>query len=134
MLTKGAFAQTQDRMEAEDIVQQTIFRLCFYEAKDEEHLFRLSRKIFRRIIAEYLYKRCNSPIDVAPYEDFYLMEEVLGWCDEDDEAEAQSIQPTADIGEAFLRVAAELTKQLGRKYAAVACGLREKTFARILPS
>jgi DNA-directed RNA polymerase specialized sigma24 family protein len=133
MLMKAAYAKTQDRMDAEDLVQETILALCIYEVNDEEHLFRLGPKVLRRISAAYWRKKYNSPAVVTPHEDFYIMEEVFGFCDEDEEVEAAAVPQTSDITEAFLRVAAELIKQLGKKHAAVACGLREKTFSRLLP-
>jgi DNA-directed RNA polymerase specialized sigma24 family protein len=133
MLMKTAVAKTKDHMQAEDLVQETLLGVCIYEVKDEEHLFRLSHQVLRRVISAYWRKQYNSPAVVTPHEDFYIMEEALALYNEDDDAEDASAPLTSDIAEAFLRVAAELIKQLGKKQAAVACGMREKTFARILP-
>ena len=133
MLMKAAYAKTQARMDAEDLVQETILRLCTYEIKDEDQLFSVARQVLRQIFRYYWRKQYTSPAVVTPHEDFHIMEEVFGFCDEDEEVEATAVSPTSDITEAFLRVAAELIKQLGKKHAAVACGLREKTFSRLLP-
>jgi len=131
LLMKAAYAKT--RMDAEDLVQETILRLCTYEIKDEDQLFSVARQVLRQIFRYYWRKQYASPAVVTPQEDFYIMEEVFGFCDEDDEVGAAAVPQTSDITEAFLRVAAELIKQLGKKHAAVACGLREKTFSRLLP-
>jgi DNA-directed RNA polymerase specialized sigma24 family protein len=145
MLMKAAYAKTQDRIQAEDLVQETILRVCTYEVKDEQHLFRLARQVLRRVITAYWRKEYNTPTTVTPHEDFYIMEEALGIYD-DDEAEnditiemagyavskEEDSLVTSDIAEAFRRVATELAKQLGQKHAALACGMREKTLSRIL--
>jgi DNA-directed RNA polymerase specialized sigma24 family protein len=135
MLMKTARSQTKDPMLAEDLVQETILSLCIYEVNDEEHLFRLARQILRRVITAYWRKEYNSPTTVTPHEDFYIMEDVYGISEEENEEEepdTASESLTSDIAEAFVRVAAELSKQLGKKHAAVACGMREKTLSRIL--
>jgi DNA-directed RNA polymerase specialized sigma24 family protein len=147
MLIKAAYAQTKDRMIAEDLAQETILGICIYEVKDEEHLFRVARQVLRRVITAYWRKEYNSPATVTPHEDFYIMEEMLGTHDDDAESDmtlemAGYAKPkeeddplvTSDITEAFVRVATELSKQLGKKQAAVACGMREKTLVRILSS
>jgi DNA-directed RNA polymerase specialized sigma24 family protein len=133
LLMKTATAKIQDRIQAEDLVQETILGLCIYEVKDEDHLFRLGHQVLRRVLAAYWRKHYNSPVTVTPHEDFYIMEEIFGTSDEEENPEATAIPQTSDIAEAFLRVAAELSKQLGKKQAAVACGFREKTFSRYLP-
>jgi len=147
MLLKAAYAKVQDYMDAEDLVQETILALCIYEVNDEEHLFRLGPKVLRRIIAAYWRKKYNSPAVVTPHEDLYIMEETLGTYDDDEGGSDMTIEMagyavskeeddplvTSAIAEAFLRVATELAKQLGQKHAAVACGMREKTFSRLLP-
>lgn len=147
MLMKAARAQTKDPMQAEDLVQEALLGVCIYEVKDEEHLFRLARQVLRRVIAAYWRKEYNSPTIVIPHEDFYIMEDALGTHDDKEAENDITIEmagyafpkeeedplATADIAEAFVRVAAELSKQLGKKQAAVACGMREKTFSRLLP-
>jgi len=145
MLVKAAYAKTKDHMAAEDLVQETILSVCTYEVNDEEHLFRVANQVLRRVITAYWRKHYNSPATVTPHEDFYIMEEALGT--HDDEAgidmtlemagyalskEEEDPLVTSDITEAFTRVATELSKQLGPKHAAVACGMREKTLSRIL--
>jgi DNA-directed RNA polymerase specialized sigma24 family protein len=138
MLMKTARSQTKDPMLAEDLVQETILSLCIYEVNDEEHLFRLARQILCRVITAYWRKEYNSPTTVTPHEDFYIMEDVYGISEEEneeneeEEPDTASESLTSDIAEAFVRVAAELSKQLGKKHAAVACGMREKTLSRIL--
>jgi len=132
MLMKAVRSKVQDPIQAEDLVQETLLALCLYEVKDEQHLFRLGRQVLRRVIAAYWRKAYNSPAVVTPHEDFYIIEEVLALSDETAE-EGTGLPVTADLAEAFLRVAAELMKQLGKKQAAVACGMREKTFSRIIP-
>jgi len=146
MLVKAAYAETQDRMSAEDLAQETILHLCTYEIENEEHLFRVARQVLRRVLASYWRKQCESPATVTPHEDFYIMEETLGTYDDDEGGSDMTIEMagyavskeeddplvTSDIAEAFFRVATELAKQLGQKHAAVACGMREKTLSRIL--
>ena len=132
MLMKAVRSKVQDPMQAEDLVQDTLLALCLYEVKDEQHLFRLGRQVLRRVIAAYWRKEYNSPSVVTPHEDFYIMEEALGLSEEAAD-EGACVPITADPDEAFMRVAAELMKQLGKKQAAVACGMREKTFSRLLP-
>jgi DNA-directed RNA polymerase specialized sigma24 family protein len=135
MLLKAAYAKTKDRMAAEDLVQETILSVCTYEVNDEEHLFRVAQQVLRRVITAYWRKEYNSPATVTPHEDFYSMEDVYGISEEEKEEEEPDTAPvtlTSDIAEAFVRVATELSKQLGPKHAAVACGMREKTLDRIL--
>jgi DNA-directed RNA polymerase specialized sigma24 family protein len=136
MLMKAARTQVKDRMQTEDLVQEALLGVCTYEVKDEEHLFRVARQVLRRVIAAYWRKEYTSPTTVTPHEDFYIMEDVYGISDEGEtEEEEPAAAPeslTADIAEAFIRVATELSRQLGKKHAAVACGMREKTLLRIL--
>jgi DNA-directed RNA polymerase specialized sigma24 family protein len=148
MLMKAVRAKIKDPMIAEDLVQEAILGVCIYEVKDEEHLFRVARQVLHRVIAAYWRKEYNAPAVVTPHEDFYIMEDALAI--HDDEAAESDITiemagyafpkeekedplVTSDIAEAFVRVATELSKQLGKKQAAVACGMREKTFSRIVP-
>jgi len=146
MLVKTAYAETKDRMAADDLAQETILHLCTYEIENEEHLFRVARQVLRRVLASYWRKQYESPATVTPHEDFYIMEETVGTYDDDEGGSDMTIEmagyavskekddplATSDIAEAFFRVATELAKQLGQKHAAVACGMREKTLARIL--
>jgi DNA-directed RNA polymerase specialized sigma24 family protein len=133
MLMKTALAKTQDYMQAEDLVQEAILGVCIYEVNDEEHLFRLARQILRRVIAAHWRRKYTSPITVTPHEDFYIIEEMFDLCDDGNNNDVEESAPqTTDLYEAFLRVSAELIKQLGRKQAAVACGMREKTLTRFL--
>ena len=135
MLVKTAYAETKDRMAAEDLAQEAILAVCTYEVQDEEHLFRVAQQVLRRVITAYWRKQYNSPATVTPHEDFYIMEDVYGISEEEKEEEEPDTAPvtlTSDIAEAFVRVATELAKHLGQKHAAVACGMREKTLSRIL--
>jgi DNA-directed RNA polymerase specialized sigma24 family protein len=132
MLMKAAYAKTQDHMAAEDLAQEAILAVCTYEVQDEEHLFRVAQQVLRRVITAYWRKEYNSPATITPHEDFYIIEEAYEVSEETEESETAPETFTSDIAEAFVRVATELAKQLGQKHAAVACGMREKTLARIL--
>jgi len=132
MLVKTAYAETKDRMAAEDLAQEAILAVCTYEVQDEEHLFRVAQQVLRRVITAYWRKEYNSPATVTPHEDFYIIEEAYEVSEETEESETAPETFTSDIAEAFVRVATELAKQLGQKHAAVACGMREKTLSRIL--
>jgi DNA-directed RNA polymerase specialized sigma24 family protein len=132
MLMKAAYAKTKDRMTAEDLAQEAILAVCTYEVQDEEHLFRVAQQVLRRVITAYWRKEYNSPATVTPHEDFYIIEEAYEVSEEIEQSETAPETFTSDIAEAFVRVATELSKQLGPKHAAVACGMREKTLSRIL--
>ena len=57
MLVKAAYAETQDRMAAEDLAQEAILCLCTYEVNDEEHLFRVANQVLpshNRLLAQTL--------------------------------------------------------------------------------
>jgi len=117
------------RFEIEDIVSDTLESLCYYKASSAEDLIRMGMVIARRRIANFLRRKCSSPLEVRPHEDFFIQEEVFAANSDSYEAVEADLPLTTDPETAFRRLAAELVRLLGMKHAAVAVGMREKTFA-----
>jgi len=121
------FVRSRAAADAEDIVQETLYALCTMEGLDGyEGAIKRAKVIARRLIAYKHYRLANDPATVTPHEDFYVLEEIHGWVDEP--TAETDFAPTTDLEEAFRRVALELVRFVGVKQAAVAVGMREKTF------
>ena len=125
------FIKTRIDYDVEDILQEVLFALCCVEYPPTlADAMRVGKTIARRQIAFKRYRLANSPATVTPQEDFYLLEEVYGWAEE--EAPEADFAPTSDIEEAFRRAVAELVRFVGVKQAASAVGMREKTLRPVL--
>jgi len=123
------FVKSRYEHEIEDIIQEALVYVCQVpRINSYENAIKVAKKAARNIIRARIYRKAQLPFVSAPEGDFYTIEELYSLFDETEyEDEAQF---TADLYEALRRIAAELINILGKKQAASALGMQERTFDR----